>query len=266
MGAPEDDEEAGDKEKPQHRVTLTKPFQIGATEVTVQEFAEFVTNTGYVTEAESDGKGSIGPSSPKRSPELTWRRIYSSPSPPEQLPVTCVSFKDAEEFCKWLGQQDGAIYRLPTEAEWEFTCRAGTSTRYWFGDLYDPEKAISKASTLRAIQPVNSLSPNPFGLFHVHGNVNELCLDSGRTYTSDPVVDPQGTQGETAIVRSGASSSHPIRLRSSHRYTEDQRHFPVLNFATAVKGFRVVRIDDKCDSIHLNVEKTTAPAVSSGPP
>ena len=241
MGAADGDTEALPIERPQHKVTLTSPWYLGTTEVTVGQFRRFVDAEKYVTESESDGKGAYGLQPKDRRPENIWKSIYPATKESEAFPVTCVSWQDARNFCAWLSKEEGEVYRLPTEAEWEYACRAGTLTRYSFGDVFDHEKANSSKDKNPAVRLVGSYSPNPFGLFDMHGNVNEICLDMGLTYTADPATDPVGSEGETVVVRGGASSSSPLRLRSSNRYLNDRRSFPELNFATVIKGFRVVR-------------------------
>ena len=242
MGADEADADAAPHEKPQHQVRLTKPYAIGATEVTNRQFHEFVKATQYVTQAESDGQGAFEVHQKIRQPPNTWNSPETRKKSGDDHPVRCVSWEDARRFCEWLTQTEGHTYRLPTEAEWEFACRAGTATRYSFGNnLSDsPTPPGTSGAQLRAVA---QLPANPFGLFDMHGNVNEFCLDSGRTYTAEPVTDPRGSLeiDLPAAVRGGAISSNPPRLRSSNRYLNDARRFPETNFATTVLGFRVVR-------------------------
>lgn len=241
MGAALNDADAQAHELPQHVVTLTRPFQLSATEISVEMFGKFVEQTQYVTEAESDGLGGYDASKKQRVPEYTWR--FPSSIESRSFPVSNVSYVDALRFCQWLGQQEGRIYRLPTEAEWEYACRAGTQTRYWFGDEFDPTmaKAIGGRATARV--PCGSYPANPLGLFDMHGNVHELCWDAGRIYTHDAVIDPAGEldESETNVVRGGAGTAQTIRLRSSHRYVNDHRRYPDADFAHISKGFRVVR-------------------------
>jgi formylglycine-generating enzyme required for sulfatase activity len=94
------------------------------------------------------------------------------------------------------------------------------------------------------LHPVAEFPPNPFGLFDMHGNLNEICFDSGIQYTPDIAVDPVGAidPAQPSVVRGGACSSASVRLRSSQRYLNDSRSFPGPNFATMVKGFRVVAV------------------------
>ena len=147
MGSDDSDPGASDDEKPRHRVQITRPFYLGTTPVTVGQFRRFVEATGYRTEAERDGQGGYGwdeqAASFKKDPKYTWRSPGFAQG--DDHPVVNVSWNDAVAFCDWLGRSEGQVYRLPTEAEWEYSCRAGTSSRYWFGD--DPEGLASWLAT-----------------------------------------------------------------------------------------------------------------------
>ena len=123
-------------ESPVHTVRISKAFYLGEKEVTVGEFRKFVESSGYQTEAESDGKGGRGFSATaqldEQKPEFSWKNTGFNQS--DQHPVVNVTWNDAQAFCKWLSVQDRVTYRLPTEAEWEYACRAGTRTRVHSGD------------------------------------------------------------------------------------------------------------------------------------
>lgn len=241
MGALDSDSDAMPQEKPQHTVTLTKPFSIGATEVTVAQFRKFVEATKYVTEAERDGQGAFDVGSKNRRPNFVWHKLdEGGQKNSDEHPVRCVSWEDARQFCEWLGKVDGREYRLPTDAEWEFACRAGTQTRYSFGNEFDPLQV--SGTNGGSLSPVAQFPANPFGLFDMHGNLNEICWDAGHTFTADAIRDPVGSLdlSTSAVVRGGAISSSPARLRSTQRYITDSRRPPESNFATYVKGFRVV--------------------------
>lgn len=248
MGAPEDDVDAAPEEKPQHPVKLSRPFYMGTTEVTVGQFRKFIEATGYVTEAESDGQGAyiVQAGTQTRSSDKVWHRMDDDRvEPNDNLPVRGVSWEDAHQFCEWLNKSESREYRLPTEAEWEYSCRAGTTTRYFFGDTMDESQAAGRlAGQSGPLHPVAEFAPNPFGLFDMHGNLNEICLDSGRQYSSERAVDPVGAidPAQPSVVRGGACSSASIRLRSSHRYLTDSRSSSGPYFATIVKGFRVVAV------------------------
>lgn len=245
MGASDDDPEAQLHERPQHPVRLTRPFFMSATEITVGEFRQFVEAAKYVTAAEADGQGASDVNPKVRRPVLVWNKLPTANT--DEFPVRCVGWEDAVKFCEWLSQQEGHEYRLPTEAEWEFACRAGTTTRYVFGNQFVPVKANSSLGSpdgSSGLRPVGTYEPNAFGLHDMHGNLNEICWDSGRIYAPELSIDPIGSLNlaDPAVVRGGAMSSIAARLRSSQRYCSDGRMAPEQVFATPVKGFRVVRV------------------------
>lgn len=211
------------REHPLHEVEITRPFLMSATEVTSAQFHAFVRGTHYTTDAERGEKGgaSVNPLTGTPlgfSAGMDWKALALGPDHPVRL----VSWNDAVAFCKWLSEKEGRRYRLPTEAEWEYACRAGSTTRYWFGD--DPEDLIRAANVpdkayeeyqvhrspnepvnYRTIKgndgyavepaPVATYEPNPFGLYDVHGNVWEWCLDGydarfyQRRLREDPIAD-----------------------------------------------------------------------------
>jgi len=143
MGSPDSDKDANDGEKPQHSVRITRPFYLGATEVTVGQFRRVVESAGYRTESEKDVLGGPGWDAAKGERVIdrkyTWRNAGFFQT--GEHPVVNVSWNDALAFCDMLSVMEGLKredgYRLPTEAEWEYACRAGTATRYDNGD--DPE-------------------------------------------------------------------------------------------------------------------------------
>ena len=122
-------------EGPPHRVRISKPFYLGATEVTVGQFSKFVAAKAYKTIPETNGKGGTGIEAGRptaRNPKYHWHSLgYSATA---DSPVTNITWDDAEAYCKWLSERDNKVYRLPTEAEWEYACRAGTTTLWHFGD------------------------------------------------------------------------------------------------------------------------------------
>ena len=127
-------------EHPQHRVRITRPFYLGKYHVTRGQFRQFVADTGYKTDAEKGEKPgaygwSMGKETFKFNERYSWRNTGFEQT--DEHPVVNVSWNDAVAFCKWLSRKEGKTYRLPTEAEWEYACRAGTTTRYYSGD--DPE-------------------------------------------------------------------------------------------------------------------------------
>lgn len=260
MGSTDADPTADPEEFPQHEVTIGKSFEIGVTEVTLGQFRRFMVDTGYVTEAEEDPLGGwvIQPTTrePKQVKGANWRACGFEQD--DDHPVILVSWVDAEEFCAWLSRKEGRTYRLPTEAEWEYACRAGTTTRYWFGD--DPSGLVEVANvadqSLRGVvakmpslapwrdgfpftAPVGQFRPNPAGLQDVYGNVWEWCADwhDPEYYARSPKKNPKGPDsGEMRVIRGGGWYDGPARQRSAQRAW----FFPVFRYCQ-LSGFRVVR-------------------------
>jgi sulfatase modifying factor 1 len=230
------------EEQPAHKVRITRPFSLGAHEVTVGQFRRFVEQAGYKTEGEKDGKGGAGWDEAKgtwvQDPKYTWR-IPGFPQGDDH-PVVLVSWNDAHAFIEWLNATDKASprYRLPTEAEWEYACRAGTTTLYPNGD--DPEKLaaignVADASAKRkfpdwlAIQaddghvftaPVGSYTASPWGLHDMIGNVWEWCEDGYDVeyYKKSPGDDPPGVpQASSRVIRGGGWSDSPADCRPAYR-------------------------------------------------
>jgi formylglycine-generating enzyme required for sulfatase activity len=192
-------------ERPRHRVRITHAFFLGATEVRLRDFSEFVKATGYQTVAEVNGRGSdgINVAEHKLDPvkrEYHWRNLgYAQTG---EHPVANLAWVDAKAFCDWLSKQDGREYRLPTEAEWEYACRAGTTTRFYSGDHFESvlDYAWCGNNSQRSAHPVATKRPNAWGLYDVHGNVGEFCNDyfapryDQRAVADDPQGPSQGTQ------------------------------------------------------------------------
>jgi formylglycine-generating enzyme len=252
-------------EYPRHRVRITRPFCLGKYEVTVGEFAQFVAAAHYQTEPERDGTGGWGydPATGKcggRDPKFSWR----NPGFPQtdDHPVLNVTWADAVAFCQWLSRKEGRTYRLPTEAEWEYACRAGTSTRYANGDDPNGLTAVAKVLDTKAhpafghvqditirpdepnafTTPVGRLKPNAWGLYDMHGNAWEWCSDwyAADYYAHSPVDDPSGpASGIRRVRRGGGWNSFPLWARASFRNVNlpDSR---CVNL-----GFRVVRVLDR---------------------
>ncbi len=248
-----------EQELPRHRVVVTRPFYIGVTEVTVGQFAEFVEATDYRTEAERDPQGGfgfdLGTGSPLQTGGLSWRDPGFEQT--NEHPVVQVSWIDAEAFCQWLSERDDRRYRLPTEAEWEYAARAGTTTRWFFGE--DPSELsefanIADASLPAAFpevdwaaewddghaftSPVGRRRANPWGLHDVIGNVWEWCADwhDADYYAASPERDPQGPdEGRMRAVRGGGWYDPVQRTRSAQRAWFS----PVFRYCQ-LSGFRVV--------------------------
>jgi formylglycine-generating enzyme required for sulfatase activity len=272
MGASDDDADAEDHERPRHRVRIARPFYLATHETTVGAFRKFVDATGYKTTAETDGKGSSGYDEQTRGfvygrPGYTWKSLGWRQE--DDHPVLNVSWHDAVAFCQWLSEKEGQRYRLPTEAEWEYACRAGTTTRFFSGDRLEDVRGVANVLDESLIArweaaardlnegkphrynvpvawddgfaftaPVGSFKANPLGLYDVHGNVWEWCSDwyDKDYYKTSPADDPPGAkEGKGRVTRGGAFLSSPKVSRSSMRNSG----FP--DYHNYVIGFRVVR-------------------------
>jgi len=202
MGSPADEEDRGDNEGPQHEVTISQPFYMGVYELTVAQYERFVKETG-----------------------CKYARYVNATR--DDHPLTGVNWDDAQAFCRWLSRKTGRTVRLPTEAEWEYACRAGTATRYSFGDdaedlpqyghfAMDGWDGPPTKSAMFA--PVGSFQPNPWGLYDMHGNVNEACLDYLGPYAAGAQADPVGAvPSNRRVSRGGNWHSEPGDCRSAGR-------------------------------------------------
>jgi formylglycine-generating enzyme required for sulfatase activity len=193
-------------------------------QVTCEQFRRFVESTGYQTEAEKDGRGGRrwNPIAGKsvQNPEYTWRSPGFDQT--DRHPVVQVSWNDALAFCDWLSQQEGQTYRLPTEAEWERACRAGTTARYCFGDDAKAlgEYAWYSSNSYDRTHAVGEKKANGFGLYDMHGNVWEWCWDGydADYYKESPVDDPQGpARSAFRMMRGGGKSTDRRYARSAAR-------------------------------------------------
>ncbi len=243
MGSPDSDKDAGGNEKPQHRVRITQPYYLGIHQVTRGQFGRFIEATRYQTEAEQDGKGGWGwdHSSSKlvQDPKFTWRS--SGFNQTDDHPVVNVSWNDSLAFCDWLGKQEGQKYKLPTEAEWEYACRAGTTTRYSLGDSQDllDQYAWYSANSNGQTHPVGEKKPNAWGFHDMHGNVWEWCWDGydADYYKQSPADDPRGPlRAAGRVIRGGGWGIDPRYARSAFR-DWDTPEFRFIGL-----GFRVARV------------------------
>jgi formylglycine-generating enzyme required for sulfatase activity len=208
MGSPDSDPDAYQNEKPQHQVKLNS-FAIGKYPVTQAQYQAVM------------GKN---PSRFKNNP---------------QNPVEQVSWEDAQAFCKKLSQITGKTYRLPTEAEWEYACRAGTTTRFYFGDDANQlgDYAWYDGSSQKTTHPVGQKKPNAWGLYDMSGNVLEWCEDNWHnTYENAPRDGSAWLikDNDYYIVRGGSWFSNPDNCRSAYRDLNSRRDSSLNN------GFRVV--------------------------
>jgi len=199
-----------DDEKPIHEVTIDYELAVGKFPVTVVEFRRFVQTTSYKTEAErGDGARVYTGQKRERKADANWKNPYFRQT--DNHPVVCVSWNDAKEYCEWLGDQTGASYRLLSEAEWEYACRAGSAGKYCFGDDVHQLQHYGwfNGNSGGKTHPVGQKKPNTFGLYDMHGNVRERCEDVWHeNYNGAP------TDGNAWIV-GGDSNKHLLRGGSS---------------------------------------------------
>jgi formylglycine-generating enzyme required for sulfatase activity len=205
-------------EFPQHQVHISKGFWMGQTEVTQGQYKSVM----------------------NAQPWSRKRYVQESAN----NPAVYVSWDDAVEFCRKLSQQEGKTYRLPPEAEWEYACRAGTTTRFSFGDSDSSlgDYAWFTGNAYRVDQKyghsVGQKNPNPWGLYDIHGNVWEWCSDyyDREYYSNSPSVDPNGpSSGGFRCLRGGSWGLTEDGLRCSYR------NFSHPGVRTVSVGFRVVR-------------------------
>lgn len=223
MGSPVDEPERTVAEGPLHRVDFACPFAMGRHAVRFLDFDRFSEACGREKPFDNGfGRG--------------------------DRPVIHVSFEDALAYCDWLNLETGGGYRLPSEAEWEYACRGESTSVFWWGDAISPdlanyrgEFAYNKGITGEFRQktlPVGEFSPNPLGLFQMHGNVWEWCLDSWH----DDYVGAPGDGGvwldagvDAHVVRGGSWRCKPVGLRAAYRAS-----LPALA-RNILLGFRLVK-------------------------
>jgi len=188
-----------------HVVKITNPYYMGKYEVTQEQWQTVMGNNPNQT------KGA-------------------------KLPVTGVSWHNCQEFIKKLNAKTDGDYRLPTEAEWEYSCRAGTTTAYSFGDIIMPDDANCDFSNIGKPVEVGGYKPNSFGVHDMHGNVREWCEDWFEDYNGITVTDPQGPAiGFSRVMRGGAFDGNTSNARSSARYNS----MPTLRYISV--GFRLAK-------------------------
>jgi sulfatase modifying factor 1 len=253
MGSPATELNRAADEVP-HRVRLND-FYISRYEVTVAEFRQFVEATGYVTDAE---KNAVVPLFLQawlpRKTNLNWRYSVSGRQrriSEDYHPVFLVSWNDAVAYCRWLSKKTGRHYRLPTEAEWEYACRAGTTTAFSAGynittdeANYDGNypyaynrKGVYRGNTV----PVDGFAANSWGLYNMSGNVAEWCSDwySDSYYQTcnqlGVVTNPTGpSEGTNRVIRGGSWNDDARYCRSADR-NDSMPDYRYINV-----GFRVV--------------------------
>ena len=228
MGSPADEPYRG-KGEIQHKVTISKPFYMQTTEVTIKQWQKVM------------GK--------------PWYHIFMRPNKDGNLPVTRVCQYDIQKFLNKLNAMGEGTYSLPTEAQWEYAARAGSTTAYYWGNRIDCSRAMyanaeegpdncAEAVERRGLPenspaPVKSYAPNAWGLYDMSGNVWEWCRDWFGPYSAKAQIDPQGPDsGEMRVRRGGGWFSPKYSLRSANR----AYGHPASRLSTT--GFRVIRLID----------------------
>jgi len=221
MGSPKDESNRSISEV-QHPVTISKPFYMQTTEVTLKQWWA-----------------------------VMGKRFFGRRKGTDDMPVTRVSWHACMQFIKKLNAQKEGVYRMPTEAEWEYACRAGTSTAYSWGNRIDCNRAIysnnsmksgeclkyikSRSMAVDGVAPVKSYPPNAYGLYDMHGNVWEWCIHWYGDYPASAVTDPRGPDsGYRKIRRGGSWFGHGYLCRSANR----NFGHPASRYRTT--GFRLV--------------------------
>jgi formylglycine-generating enzyme required for sulfatase activity len=234
MGSPQTEMERLPPEGPQHEVTLTRPFYLGVYPVTQEEYRRLMGLNPSWFSAEGGGKDRVA--------EMDTSRF----------PVEEVTWNDTVAFCDRLSalaaeKKAGRVYRLPTEAEWEYACRAGTRTAFWWGDSASSRQAnfngnfpcsgAAKGPYLERTCRVGSYRANPWGLYDMHGNVWQWCADwfGEKSYGQEGNTDPEGPKdGKLRVLRGGSWVSYGKNCRAANR------HWLAPGDRDGYSGFRVV--------------------------
>ena len=230
------------------RARIANGFWLGRTEVTVGQWRKFVDATSYVTEAEKNGTATTRTRNTGSKPVkgISWRDPRFAVLPKQNHPVCCISWNDAMACCQWLTATEkkasklpaGMIGRLPTEAEWEYACRAGSQTRFWWGDF--PAGGDQRLTWALATEKIDGPTPadhyrakgrNKFGLADMLGNVAEWCLDVGDDAQAHEECF-KGTSGNR-VLRGGSLWEGPDYCRCAGR------RVPPASSTNTALGFRL---------------------------
>lgn len=255
MGSPATEESRSSQEGPQHRVVIAKPFAVAVHDVTRAEYARFVRETARPAPASCI---TLYPSGARETPGANWAKPGFPQS--DSDPVVCVDWNDAQDYLRWLNAGHPAHrYRLLTEAEWEYAARAGTTTRYYWGDraedacrfanLADREakaaypylKTADCADGYAATSPVGRFPANGFGLYDMVGDVFQWVEDCYQpTYAGAPADGTAWTSADCTehVIRGGSLGHLPRLLRSAYRFKDSTDHRSVF------LGFRIAASED----------------------
>ncbi|MCX7045007.1 MAG: SUMF1/EgtB/PvdO family nonheme iron enzyme [Candidatus Sumerlaeota bacterium] len=230
MGSPGSEAGRSDDEGPQHEVELDG-FWMGKYQVTMGQFCLFVSETNYKTQADKNGFAMIWDAEKEEYKDeygANWKNVGFEQA--RNHPTVNVCWHDAIAFCKWLSRKSNHKYRLPTEAEWEYACRAGTRTPFYFGETISTDQANYDGNYIykdgeegvfrERTTPVGSFPANAWGVHDMHGNVWEWCMDwyEEDYYAQSPRKNPTGpASGECRSIRGGSWFTHPDGCRSACR-------------------------------------------------
>ncbi len=222
MGSPESEKGRDKDDETQHEVTISKDYYLGVIEVTQGQYEKVMgTNPSH------------------------FQKQFIRKSDSSMYPVEQVSWEDAVEFCKKLSElpeekKAGRVYRLPTEAEWEYACRAGSKAAYSFGANSKTlgDYAWFGENSVRQTHPVGEKKANAWGLYDMHGNVWEWCSDWYGKYPKGSVSDPSGpSDGSARVIRGGSWDSEAAYCRSADRIRGDpSNRYDSLGFRVALSS------------------------------
>ena len=212
MGSPESEEERTSREGPLHKVTIAKPFAVGRFAINFVEWDAAVAEGGVTHRPDNPDNEGLGGG---------------------RYPVIDVSWEDANAYCAWLSNMTGKAYHLLSEAKWEYCCRAGTATPFWWGSAISTAHANYNGNYTygngwegeyrKRTVPVGWFEPNPWGLYNVHGNVSEWCEDcwhedyDGAPEDGSAWLSADGGDGNIRVLRGGSWINGPQILRSADR-------------------------------------------------
>lgn len=225
---------------PHHLARITRPFYISRREISRKEFRQFADQARYRSDAERDGRGGTDFNSSERNPQITWSSDLSGKLSDDH-PATNLTWYDARNFCSWMTRTHPRFkFDLPAESQWEYACRAGSTTPWFSPD----QQQLSRFGWFESTQthPCGQLEPNAFGLYDMHGNVAEWCGDffSDEESFSNPVNNPSGPQsGTLRILRGGSASQEAFFCRSAYR----EGRLPVTR--DALTGFRICAVPNQ---------------------